>query len=191
MKPIKVIILMLSVFMSSCYFKLTHRLKELNPMEYIYNLPIYEVRNIIKSNFSDNKFYGLSYNCGQVKYINESSASYTLQGDQNNIILEYDTDFYTHSKIKSEIYYNWWGRLKLYPHYHISLDSISPNKTKISVASSPSIKTGIAIGCNHGFPSSFGPYLVDVKPSTIEEYKIIKTIGDALNEKDMPAIKYP
>ena len=185
-----ILIILSIIFLSSCYFKLTKKLPEKNPMEYIYNFSIYEVRNIIKSNFSDNKFYGLSYNCGQVKYINESLGSVKLPGNQNNIILEYDFDFYTHSKIKSEIYYNWWGRLKLYPHYRISLDSISPNKTKISVMSSPKIKTGIAIGCNHGFPSSFGPYLVDVKPSTIEEYKLIKTIGDSLKEKDMPSIKY-
>lgn len=188
----KLFFIILSVlFLSSCYFKLTRKLPEKNPMEYVYNFPIFEVRKAIKINFSDNKFHGLSYNYGQVEYINKSLGSVTLQGDQNNIILEYDFDFYTHSKIKSEIYYNWWGRLKLYPHYHISLDSISPNKTKISVMSSPKIKTGIAIGYNHGLPSTIGPYLVDVKPSTIEEYKIIKTIGDALNEKDMPAIKYP
>ena len=54
-----------------------------------------------------------------------------------------------------------------------------------------SVKTGIALDYNHGLPSSIGPYLSNGQISTIEEYEIIKLIGDSLGEKDMPAVKKP
>ncbi len=47
------------------------------------------------------------------------------------------------------------------------------------------------INWDHFIPDGTFPDLVDVKPSTIEEYEIIKTIGDSLGEKNMPPVKRP
>lgn len=170
-------------FLSGCYFKISKTLPELNPIEYNYNFPIGEVRKTIDNIFSESKFHGLFFKIGYwgIDTLNPEN--------KNNFFLEYDIDFYSDSKIKSEIYYNWWGYLKLFPHYHIVLDSISFNQTKIKIISYPKVKTGLALDYNHGIPSAIGPFLVEVKPSTIEEYEIIKMIGDALGEKNMPEIK--
>ena len=91
---------------------------------------------------------------------------------------------------RSEIYYNWWGRLKLYPTYHIILDSVSDHRTRIIIASEPKVKTGLGLDTNHGIPY-VSAHITKVKPSTIEEYEIIQLIGEVLNQKGMPNIIRP
>jgi hypothetical protein len=86
---------------------------------------------------------------------------------------------------KSEIYYNFWGKLNLIPSYHIILDSISINQTKISILSFPEVEAGYDLSMNHMLPYVTSRK-VTVKPSTIEEYQIIKLIGEKSGEKNMP-----
>ena len=83
------------------------------------------------------------------------------------------------------------GFLNLYPEYQIILDSLSPNQTTIKIESYPMVEIRRLINWDHFIPDGTFPDLVDVKPSTIEEYEIIKTIGDSLGEKNMPPVKRP
>lgn len=184
MKKITIIISFLLLF-SSCYFKLTRHLAELNPMEYIYNFSINDVRKTVNNKFSDDKFCGIPFQVGYFGF-DKNDSQITENENRNNFFL---ISNYWAPVGKSEMYYNWWGRLKLFPWYHIILDSISPNQTKIRIESEPKVKIGVSIEYNHGLPYRFGAYTVKVKPSTIEEYEIIKLIGEALGEKNMPEIK--
>ena len=91
---------------------------------------------------------------------------------------------------KSRIYYNWWNdSLYFYPEFTIVLDSISVNKTKIRIESEIKVKAGLTFDTNHGIPYIVA-YKRKVSHSTIEEYEIIKNIGDILGQRKMPSIQY-
>lgn len=141
-----------------------------NPLEYIYNFPVDKVRHKIKDE------------------ITKGRLGETAKFDNyNEILLNWYGVF---SVGKSEIYYNWFGRFKLYSSYRIILDSVSNDCTKIRVESHPVIQTGYYFETSHGIPI-LAPLREEVDPSTVEEYEIIKMIGDDLGEKNMPPIIKP
>jgi hypothetical protein len=182
MKNINIIIIFISVLFTSCYFKLTHKQNEINPTEYLFDFPINQVRDSILSGFCCYKYQKMNFSHGVI-----GSESDSISGEENKNTF-FLGQLYTSSG-KSHIYYNWWGRLNLYSEFRISLDSISTNKTKVKIDSRLEVKTGLKIAINH-----FLPYLTahkeKVKASTIEEYQIIKSLGDILGQENMPNIKF-
>lgn len=75
--------------------------------------------------------------------------------------------------------------------YYLTIDSITENKTKVSIISYHQVRTGWKIGITHGGIPWIEETFDEVEASTLEEYEILLTIGEALGEKDMPLIKRP
>ncbi len=163
-------VILILVFCSR-YFVFTRKIEKPNPLSCVYNAPIGHVREKVNEMFSDGKFHGLDF------YVKEN---------HNHFFINWFGWF--SSGQYSEIYYNWWGKLKLIPSYHIFLDSVSNSQTKITINSFPKVEAGTDFSLNHLLPY-ITSRKVEVKPSTIEEYEIIKTIGEQLGEKHMPEIQ--
>jgi hypothetical protein len=154
----------------------------LNPMTYVYNSPIAEVRENIGTVFSNGKFRGLDLEIGY-NLIERETNKITGSQNRNHIFVNW---FGLNSSVgNSKIYYNCWGKLKLIPSYHIILDSLSENQTKIAIQSFPKVIAGMDFSLNHMLPY-ITSRKVNVKPSTIEEYEIIRMVGELSGEKNMP-----
>lgn len=184
MKKFLIIVLsLLILLLGSQYLIFTRKIAKPNPVECTYNFSISNVRDKINNIFSNSNYhrmyYAVGYNTAEKNLLKITDAE-----NHNHIFLNWSglSPFG-----KSEIYYNWWGKLELYLSSHIILDSLSERQTRIRIESFPQVETGYIFDLNHGVP-----YLTSLKvgvmPSTIEEYGIIKKIGDALGEKSMPLI---
>lgn len=164
------------------YFVFKTHIEKLNPMSYIYNSPINLVRKNASSIFANGKFQGLDFWVG---YNITERKIHKITDNENRNHFFINWFGWNSSGENSMIYYNWWGKLKLIPSYHIILDSVSNSQTRITIKSFPKVEAGINISLNHLLPY-ISSRKVNVKPSTIEEYDIIKMIGEKLGEKNMP-----
>jgi hypothetical protein len=165
--------LIIILIFSSRYFVFTKHLENRKPMSYVYKIPISQVRKNVSAIFSDGKFHNLDFEVG---YSPSEREINKVTDDENKNHFFINRFAWDSSGEDSEIYYNWWGKLKLIPSYHIILDSLSTNQTKITIESFPKVIAGTDFSLNHMVPY-ITPRTVKVKPSTIEEYKIIRMIG--------------
>jgi hypothetical protein len=89
-------------------------------------------------------------------------------------------------RTKSDVY-QWFGKpLDYTARYKLTVTPVSDSQTKIDVATWDSnvlIATGVGI---HG-----GDYVEMVAPTTIEEYRFLLKIGEAIGEKEMPPLQLP
>ncbi len=151
------------------------------PLSYTYNVPIEKVREKTMLFFRNTKFKKISFEIGYNTF--ELTAMKIMKNENRNHFFINNLSW--NSTGRSKLYYTWWGKLKLYPSYHIILDSLSESKTKITIKSYPEVKIGIYIFQNHLIPN-IAPKKVRVEPSSIEEYDILRNIGILLEEKNMP-----
>ena len=169
------------------YFVFTLHIEKLNPMSYVYKTSIDSVRRDISDFFSNGKFHDLDFEIG---YNSSDREIYKIDSNDNKNHFFINWFGWNASEEDSKIYYNWWGKLKLIPSYHIILDSLSHNQTKITILSFPKVKAGSNFSFNHLLP--YVTYRkVSVKPSSIEEYEIIRMIGERSGEKNMPLTLFP
>lgn len=164
------------------YFVFTKHIEKLYPMYYVYHAPLDNVRNNVIAMFSNGKFHGLEFEIG---YDSSERETNKITDNQNRNHFFINWFGWNSSGEDSKIYYNWWGKLKLIPSYHIILDSLSKNQTKITIESFPKVKAGTDFSLNHMLPY-ITSRKVNVMPSTIEEYEIIKRIGELSGETNMP-----
>lgn len=126
--------------------------------------------------------HGLDFVIGY-NSIKRETNKITYNGNRNHYFINWFG--WKSSGESSKIYYNWWD-LKLIPSYHIILDSLSNSQTKITIESFPKVEAGTDFSLNH-----IQPYItsrkVNVKPSTVEEYEIIRMIGERCGEKKLPS----
>jgi hypothetical protein len=148
-------------------------------MSYVYHVPIEKVRKNVIAMFSDYKFHKLEFEIGYDS-LEKDMAKFTANENRNHYFINWFG--WDSSGEYSEIYYNCWGKLKLIPSYHIVLDSLSTDKTNITIESFPKVEAGTDFSLNHMLPY-FTSRKVSVKPSTIEEYQIIRMIGEKCGEK--------
>jgi len=104
-------------------------------------------------------------------------------------------DFYLEQEdffiFKSHIYFVEGSAAEYQFGLHLHLDEVSNGLTRVTVET---IKPRIVIG-KQILPSP--PHFVRqlrykyVMPSTIEEYEILRQIGELLNEQGMPSVRYP
>ncbi len=142
-------------------------------MSYVYDVPINKVRKNIYLIFSDGRFHGLNFQIGYDKTEKELN---NLSDEKNKNHFFINWIGWESSGENSNIYYNLWGDLELIPRYHIILDSLSNIQTGIKIESLPKVKAGTEVSLNYLIPY-FTSRKVNVEPSTIEEYEIIKLIG--------------
>ena len=173
---IKLICLVLSIILIGCYSK--KKLDNSNPTSYVFNANIEQVRIAIVNNTE--------------KY-NENRMSLWSKDEDKKIILHTDIkgDAWLNQfgNIESKIYFKSGKPLPYSVDFHIRLDSISENKTRVEIFTlNPKIfRWGILYGnIGHGYA-----HMKEVPPSTIEEYEILLSIGEQLGEKGMPACNYP
>jgi len=183
-KYIIAVVILIIVLFSSRYFIFTKQIEKKYPISYLYHVPIEKVRKNIIDIFSDSKFNNFSFEIG---YDSLEMEMLKLSENENQNHFFINWFGWNSNGEKSKIYYNFWGKLKLIPSYHIILDSLSINQTKISILSFPEVEAGYDFSMNHMLPY-ITSRKVKVKPSTIEEYQIIKTIGDKCSEEKMPTI---
>lgn len=151
-------------------------------MSYVYNVPIKQVRKNIQMLFSNYRFHDLDF---QIGYNKVEQKMGKISDDKNNDHFFINWFGWQTSGEKSSVYYNLWGRLNLIPSYHIIIDSLSNTQTRIKIESFPAVEAGWEVSSNHLLPY-ITSRKVDVKPSSIEEYELIKMIGLASGLKNMP-----
>jgi hypothetical protein len=179
-----IFILLIAISISGC--ALFKNSSDLNPLEYNFNAPIKEVRKEVIEQLSEGKYRGLplqeGYDETEMKYFKLSELELD---NRNHFFLNKSGEISTG---KSEYYRSFFGKmLEVYPFYHIVLDSISENQTNLKIISVPRvIRQGI--DTNHGIPIH-NTWKAKVKPFTIEEYQLIKYIGEAVGEENMPEVK--
>ena len=177
-KYIVLIPIILILIFCTRYFVFTKHIERLNPMSYVYNASIDKVRENIIGIFSNGKFHRLDFEEGY-KPIERETNKISDNENKNHFFINWFAWF--SSGEDSKIYYNWWGKLKLIPSYHIILDSLSNSQTKITIESFPKVEAGTDFSLNHMLPY-ITSRKVSVKPSTIEEYEIIRMIGERSGE---------
>jgi len=173
------IILALSIAIRGCYSK--KKLENPNPTSYIFEASIEQVKNAVKSGFGDYQMKCMAL------YLKGDMDCYTfIYEDSKNVndaLLDRLCD------IESKIYYKFGNPLPYGASFHIHLDSISENKTKVEVFTlNPKIVLGVIMFGNIGHGHA---RVKEVPPSTIEDYEILLSIGEQLGEKGMPKCNYP
>ncbi|KAA3647499.1 MAG: hypothetical protein DWP98_09245 [Bacteroidetes bacterium] len=159
------------------------RLKEVNPTSYVFNESTQDIRKVIIDSLGNRQFRGMILDIRDKEYKRE-----VLYEPGN----EDDAYLYSYEFIgKSAMYYSWWGRLKMNAEFHIHLDSVNVNQTKVSIHT---YNSEVVTGVRPGLGDNLTPIALCAKavpPSTVEEYELLLQIGKALGEKNMPALKKP
>ena len=166
----------LTVTISGCYSQ--KKLINSNPTNYVFEASVEQVRYAIKK-------ANETYQTSGLLYFNDKDYHYSYifndSKNANDAILNPVMD------IKSKIYFRFGKPLPYSADFHIHLDSITENRTKVEIFTlNPTIVT-FGIGYGH-----FGyTWEKKVPPSTIEEYEILLAIGRQLEEQGMPECNYP
>ena len=157
----------------ACYYEDVRQEGEmLNPTSYVYDFPEMEVRRVLDSCFA---LHGFQLPPDVRKKYREGLKS----------LVSFPLRSYVFKNRKGEF-------LWAYSEYILRIDSIARNKTKIAVFSH---EGNVTVGRKLGFnPVSNGllvSRLMEATSTTIEEYEILKYIGNKLGQKGMPPIHYP
>jgi hypothetical protein len=180
-------LLLIVFFLSGCCFKLTKHNLPAYQTNCVYKASIKQVKEVIKESL-DNKQFRNMYLCEN----EEKNCWAVSKGILNKPENMNDSYLYSYESIGHSVkYFSWWGNLSLYADFHIHLDSINVNNTRVSVRIiNPEVVTGIKFG--RGDNGTFlKPCYQSVESSTIEEYEILYLIGVVLNEKELKPIDKP
>jgi hypothetical protein len=169
-----------SITVTGCYVE--QKLKTPNPTSYIFNANVEQVRIAIKEGLGDYQIKCLDLVLkGHRDYYDRDSIIYSILQNQKDAILRPFS-----CNVESKIYFRFGKSLPYDVEFHVHLDSISENKTKIEIFTlNP--KVIIFQFWNHGVGFSWDK---KVPPSTIDEYEILLSIGEQLGEEGMPECNY-
>lgn len=155
-----------------------------NSTEYIFNYNLDDTKSAIQSCLGKNQFYGLD-----LGYKDNVMLSNIFEVDsfKNDFVIEI---FSGSSFLKSKIYYKTTGEpYEYFASFHLHLTRVSNDKTKVNVkVYNPEIIGTALLPMPPNFNRGF---IINVPPSTVEEYEILLRIGRELNLNDMPQIKIP
>jgi hypothetical protein len=167
---------------TSCntYYELL--LENENPTEYCFDANVNQVKIAIEEGLGNYQIKGLAL------YFRQDNRFDILQlkGNENDAYLRTFLE-----PMKSKIYFKDNKALLYSADFHVHLDSLTENKTRVTVVTLKSeVSTGkkLGIGDNLTLGSS---NLKSVPPSTIEEYEILLIIGKKLGQEGMPPCNYP
>ena len=198
MKNIVLVMYLFFLASCACYYEDVRREGEvLNPTSYVYDFPEMEVRLVLDSCFalSTSQF---PFDAREKYQIGLKSLSH-ISGElfQEPPILYFrkrdEKIFPVSMNFKSYVLKNRKGHfLDAYAEYLLRIDSFALKKTRLSVLMN---KNKVSIGRKLGLnPISLGIMVdrnKDVPSCTIEEYEILKYIGNKLGQEGMPPIHYP
>ena len=175
-------LILVSTFFFSCntYYELV--LENKNPTTYCFDANILQVKSAIKEVLGKNQIRELSL------YFKEDNR-YDILKIKNNFNDAYLRTFLDY--MKSKIYYKEDVPLKYTADFHLHLDSIGENKTKVTITTiNPQVITGVKPGIGDNLTIGASNFK-SVPASTIEEYEILLIIGKQLGQKGMPPCNYP
>ena len=198
MKNIVLVMYLFFLASCACYYEDVRREGEvLNPTSYVYDFPEMEVSLVLDSCFalSTSQF---PFDAREKYQIGLKSLSH-ISGElfQEPPILYFrkrdEKIFPVSMNLKSYVLKNRKGHfLDAYAEYVLRIDSVALKKTRVSVLLH---KNYVSIGRKLGLkPISLGIMVdrnKDVPSCTIEEYEILKYIGNKLGQEGMPPIHYP
>ena len=198
MKNIVLVMYLFFLASCACYYEDVRREGEvLNPTSYVYDFPEMEVRLVLDSCFalSTSQF---PFDAREKYQIGLKSLSH-ISGElfQEPPILYFrkrdEKIFPVSMNLKSYVLKNRKGHfLDAYAEYVLRIDSVALKKTRVSVLLHKNyVSIGRKLGLN---PISLGIMVdrnKDVPSCTIEEYEILKYIGNKLGQEGMPPIHYP
>jgi hypothetical protein len=206
----KTILLILSLWTISCKSQTTTDLvvEQINPIEYVFHFPFDAVKSAIIKKLDDYKFQST---IGKEKFdldkgkivLYESLHADTLGKDMwpdaEKILSkpEYTKDvyLYTFGYAPSQVYFSGNCKVPLIfsANYHLHLDKIDKNTTKVTVTTiNHRVMTGHELlptpqMCGFGRSAIFKI----VPTTTVEQYELLLQIGNTLGEQNMPKIIIP
>ena len=200
-KAISILLLVfLPFFYLSCGVKKHSFIGRVNPTEYVFNMPLEELRILVINDFENpaNPDVEEIFSRGMrvipiTKYLNglTDSVSYTFYQIKsvNDLVLQYPIGTYSTTLGYSDVYYKKNMPLLYSANFHLHFEQINLDKTKIKIyVINPKVAVGNQIIC---IPSHCGYRWKKVEPTTIEEYKILLRIGKLAGEKNMPPLSRP
>lgn len=179
--PIIFFIFIPTVFFScTTYYELV--LDNKNPTFFCYDASIQQTKSAIKNGLGKNQIRELSL------YFKEDNR-YDILKAKENLNDAYLRTFLDY--MKSKIYYKENKPLQYTADFHLHLDSLPDNKTRVTISTiNPRIITGVKPGIGDNLTIGASNFK-SVPPSTIEEYEILLIIGKQLGQSNMPPCNYP
>lgn len=193
-----IILSMYVLFLTSCacYYEDIRREGEevLNPTSYVYDFPRPVVKRVLDSCFVLSR-YELPSDARERYRENLKSLVVVpkVGGASSQFSNNQDTLYPASFPQRSYVFKNRKGQfLWAYSQYILRVDSLGKDKTKIEVFLH---HNDVTIGRKLGFnPVSNGLLVsrcIKSTSTTIEEYEILKYVGNKLGQKGMPPIHYP
>jgi len=173
-----------------------------NTTEYVYNMSLEELRDLVKNEFenpANPDVEEILCRKMEVSTITEfltgliDSVSYPFYQikSMHDLILEYPVSTHSTTLGYSDVYYKKNMPLLYSASFHLHFEQIDADMTKIKVyVLEPKVAVGEEILAQIIIPSHAGYSWKSVKPTTIEEYKILLRIGKVVGEK-MPPLRKP
>lgn len=177
------------------------KLENDNPTHYLFDLDLMSVRKKTISGFSidsqiENRNIFSFENHARPKFARKimltlETADKVLFGKDVFKNKDNKNDIFLHSfgeAITSSTYFSLGKPLLYEAQFHIHFEPKTENQTIVFInVINPVVLKGIGGYGPHG---SY-PGKVPVKPTTVEEYKVLRYIGYLLGKSDMPAVNYP
>lgn len=148
-----------------------------NPTSYVFHISIDSIFSVLDwRKYRDNKS---DYPLKRLGYDYKRNSWGSIKG----------YIYLTGAIFPSALYRNESEGLEQYYQCNLACDSLSPDKTRITVVP---VFSSILKGVNYYVWHRGGlPWISSVPASTIEEYRILHLIGNMVGEKGMPPIRYP
>jgi hypothetical protein len=163
-------------------------LKEKNPTSYIYDATAEQIKQAINNLDKKNSFGNLILKIKEYKF-NYWDSLFNKPENYDDVILDNSNN----SIGKSLLYFSEEKNeaLDYYAKFHLHLTKLDTNKTSVEIFT---YESEVHVGTTSGLGDPHGPKWVfeKVQLTTIEEYKILLKIGEALGVKDkMPELILP
>ena len=152
-----------------------------NPTSYIFESSLADIHEALRKN-------GVQC-CGKaIEFKDNALFSESILRSPGN-----ENDAYIHNFHEpigaSAVYFSRGTPLPYICEFHIHLVPISPRKTRVVlIAHNPEVIAGRSWWGLHGSPANI---YKNVKPTSIEEYKILLELGSSLGAADMPKLLLP
>ena len=194
----KAILSLCSLYLASCacYYEDIRREGEevLNPTSYVYDFPRPVVKRVLDSCFVLSR-YELPPDARERYREKLKSLQVLPKGDgiPSRFSGNQDTLYPVSFPQRSYVFRNRKGQfLWAYSQYILRVDSLGKDKTKIEVfLHDNDVTVGRKLGFNPVSNGLLVSRCIKSTSTTIEEYEILKYVGNKLGQKGMPPIHYP
>lgn len=184
---IKIYPWILMMFFVSCNRYQEIEFNDKNPISYCFSTNPKQVKEAVIKKFDNYKTMNLDLVLkNENKFDRKINLLLSQNGNENDICLRTFGDC-----LSSKVYLKDNKPALLEVDFHVHLDSLGINRTKVTINTLRyEIYTGAKIGISDNFVLG-QPNTEKVPPSTIEEYEILLAIGEELGQKGMPPCNYP